>query len=84
MLPSLLFLFLAVARAVWNNLLLPIGNKSLNFEVEGPFLCPTKSFPYITTSLNSHEKRRTDFAKEMASDYNHFLDGPSGAQDCPL
>lgn len=48
-----------VGRSLWNNLLQPVGSKSTNWRKEVPFLCPTKTSPFIATSQNSAYKRRT-------------------------
>ncbi|XP_049939390.1 phospholipase B1, membrane-associated-like [Schistocerca serialis cubense] len=42
------------ANALWNNLMEPVGNKSLEWqETFSRFLCPTQESPYIYTNENS-------------------------------
>eukprot|EP00090_Calanus_glacialis_P018298 TRINITY_DN28387_c0_g1_i2.p1 TRINITY_DN28387_c0_g1~~TRINITY_DN28387_c0_g1_i2.p1 ORF type:complete len:457 (+),score=87.72 TRINITY_DN28387_c0_g1_i2:267-1637(+) len=48
-----------VGRSLWNNLLQPVGSKATNWEKEVPFLCPSKTSPFLATSQNSAYKRRT-------------------------
>ena len=53
--PKYLYSLFSVARGLWNNLLQPIGQKSLTYEaVEAPFLCPSKERPYLATFANSN------------------------------
>lgn len=43
-----------VARALWNNMLEPVGNKTDSWDISNTrFLCPTIENPYLTTRLNS-------------------------------
>jgi len=48
-----------VGRSLWNNLLQPVGSKTTNWKKEVPFLCPSKTSPFLATSQNSAYKRRT-------------------------
>ncbi|XP_065222849.1 phospholipase B1, membrane-associated-like [Planococcus citri] len=42
------------SNALWNNMLEPVGAKSINWNTEfAKFLCPTQSSPYIRTWRNS-------------------------------
>ncbi|KAF7667277.1 hypothetical protein LDENG_00069390, partial [Lucifuga dentata] len=45
-----------MARALWNNMLEPLGNKttSQNFSAEISLKCPSKTSPYIRTYHNSN------------------------------
>ncbi|EEB19893.1 phospholipase B, plb1, putative [Pediculus humanus corporis] len=43
-----------IANAIWNNMLEPVGNKSINWrDTFTRFLCPTEKHPYIFTYKNS-------------------------------
>ncbi len=42
-----------VARALWNNLLQPVGRKTNQFIPDAPFLCPSEELPYLATAANS-------------------------------
>lgn len=44
----------SATNALWNNMLEPIGAKSINWNTEFvKFLCPTETSPYIRTWKNS-------------------------------
>jgi len=42
-----------MARALWNNMLSPMGTKATSWSNEPPFLCPTPTSPYLSTRINS-------------------------------
>jgi phospholipase B1 len=45
-----------VSRMLWNNILQPVGNKLLNYNLTNsylPLLCPDATCPYIRTAMNS-------------------------------
>jgi phospholipase B1 len=45
-----------VSRMLWNNMLQPVGNKMLNYNLTDsylPILCPDAKCPYIRTAMNS-------------------------------
>ncbi|XP_070579176.1 phospholipase B1, membrane-associated-like [Ptychodera flava] len=44
----------AAAKALWNNLFEPVGEKAKNFDPkrEMPLKCPTEENPYICTRKN--------------------------------
>ena len=43
-----------VARALWNNMMEPAGNKTNDWDVSDTrFLCPTIENPYLKTRNNS-------------------------------
>ncbi|XP_060044403.1 phospholipase B1, membrane-associated-like [Erinaceus europaeus] len=45
-----------LARALWNNMMAPLGNKKdfLNLEIEMPLFCPDPNMPYVRTIKNSN------------------------------
>jgi len=40
------------ARALWNNMLQPVGRKSSSWQLDGKFYCPTSRRPYLATNKN--------------------------------
>ena len=42
-----------MGRSLWNNLLQPVGRKATDWRKDVPFLCPSKTRPYLATRLNS-------------------------------
>jgi len=42
-----------VARNLWNNLMEPSWNKSVNYHIKSKLVCPSPSRPFIATKLNS-------------------------------
>ena len=58
-----------MARALWNNLLTPIGLKATSWSRDPPFLCPTASSPYLATRLNSNMANITS----MEEDYANYM-----------
>ncbi|XP_039301947.1 phospholipase B1, membrane-associated [Solenopsis invicta] len=46
------------ANGLWNNLLEPVGAKTMTWEIPfHKFYCPTPKRPYLTTMLNSQQQR---------------------------
>ncbi|XP_078619810.1 phospholipase B1, membrane-associated-like [Branchiostoma floridae x Branchiostoma japonicum] len=43
----------AAAKALWNNMLEPVGSKRTDWHVGEPFECPTEERPYFGTAKNS-------------------------------
>merc|ERR1711871_152634 len=43
------------ARATWNNLFEPVGQKSTDYIVDQPIACPTEGNPFLYTSRNSRK-----------------------------
>uniref|UniRef100_A0A1I8JJE3 Lipase_GDSL domain-containing protein n=1 Tax=Macrostomum lignano TaxID=282301 RepID=A0A1I8JJE3_9PLAT len=39
-------------KALWNNMLEPVGRKATEWNIGGPFKCPTSSRPYFATRKN--------------------------------
>jgi hypothetical protein len=72
---------ISVARAIWNNLLEPVGAKSSTFSPSSPFLCPTDDQPYLATAKNS--ARRMENMKLFAKDYTDMMTR-TGPVACPL
>ena len=42
------------AIALWNNMLQPVGKKSMTINIGEDIICPTEEHPYIFTSKNSN------------------------------
>ncbi|PAA55063.1 hypothetical protein BOX15_Mlig012266g2 [Macrostomum lignano] len=40
------------AKALWNNMIEPVGQKSTSWTPNGPFKCPTSARPYLSTRKN--------------------------------
>jgi len=55
-----------MARALWNNMLTPLGRKSTSWSRDPPFLCPSTSSPYLATRLNSNMANITSMEKDYA------------------
>eukprot|EP00095_Tigriopus_kingsejongensis_P006631 maker-scaffold1179_size56971-snap-gene-0.14 protein:Tk06631 transcript:maker-scaffold1179_size56971-snap-gene-0.14-mRNA-1 annotation:"phospholipase B " len=87
------------ARALWNNLLEPLGHKSTSFNLESkPFLCPTERFPYLATAKNNARESsqgESPYAdngsllhlQELARDFAEMMAYPQNQQltsNCPL
>ena len=58
-----------MARALWNNMLTPIGLKSTSWSRDPPFLCPSSSSPYLATRLNSNMSN----ISSMQEDYGAYM-----------
>lgn len=58
-----------MARALWNNMLQPVGHKTTGWTKDPPLLCPTQESPYIRTRLNSEKVNMT----KMSSDYSSYM-----------
>jgi len=58
-----------MARALWNNMLSPVGQKATSWSRSPPFLCPSPESPYLATRLNS---KKMDMAS-MERDYNSYM-----------
>ena len=58
-----------MARALWNNMLTPIGLKATSWSRDPPFLCPSTSSPYLATRLNSYMSNITS----MQEDYGAYM-----------
>lgn len=43
----------AIAIGIWNNMLQPVGNKSITLNIDDTIKCPTKKHPYFFTNINS-------------------------------
>jgi len=78
-------LSLSVARAMWNNLLEPVGHKTSKITPNAPFLCPSEELPYLATALNSASAAPSPQAamQTLASDYKAMVEAV-GAEQCPL
>ena len=37
------------ARALWNNMLSPLGSKATSWSKDPPFLCPSPQSPFLAT-----------------------------------
>jgi len=72
-----------VGRSLWNNLLQPVGSKTNNWKKDVPFLCPSKTSPYIATKLNSAYQRRTR-TSSLARDWWSLLTTGQSASTCTL
>jgi len=55
-----------MARALWNNMLTPLGRKSTSWSRDPPFLCPSTSSPYLATRLNSNMANITSMEEDYA------------------
>lgn len=42
-----------MARALWNNMLSPLGSKATSWSKDPPFLCPSPQSPFLATRSNS-------------------------------
>jgi phospholipase B1 len=40
------------AKALWQNMFEPVGNKAQSWDIGGPLYCPTETNPYLCTALN--------------------------------
>jgi len=58
-----------MARALWNNMLSPEGEKATSWSRSPPFLCPSPESPYLATRLNS---KKMDMAS-MERDYGSYM-----------
>jgi len=58
-----------MARALWNNMLSPMGSKATSWSREPPFLCPTPNSPYLATRGNSDSMDTTS----MEQDYWGYM-----------
>ena len=80
---------LSVARGVWNNLLLPYGEKYTNFRPDTPFLCPNKRYPYLATAKNSvggfgrEDDKRFRSESQLSNDFWDMV-RQNGMDQCPL
>ncbi|XP_059094569.1 phospholipase B1, membrane-associated-like [Tigriopus californicus] len=79
------------ARALWNNLLEPIGMKSTDFVKDSvAFLCPTEEFPYLATSQNNAYSGGSDESHPVEQLSNDFVEMMSQRENqnraarCPL
>ena len=43
-------------RALWNNMLQPLGQKTTGWSREPPLLCPTPASPYLATRLDIYRQ----------------------------
>lgn len=59
-----------MARALWNNMLSPVGQKATSWSRDPPFLCPSTSSPYLATRLNSASAD----VPAMQSDYAAYME----------
>ena len=73
-----------VARGLWNNLIQPVGQKSSDYNISVPFLCPSKERPYLATSKNG----KSNTSNELLSNMKDFISlmGTTQAQSslCPI
>ena len=76
---------------MWNNLLLPYGQKKTNFRPDTPFLCPNRRFPYLATAKNSGYSDPSSSGREDAHRWEDELSGDfwrmvneNGMDQCPL
>merc|ERR1711874_388715 len=60
-----------MARALWNNMLTPVGKKATSWSRDPPFLCPSISSPYLSTRLNSKSANLSS----MQKDYEEYMEG---------
>jgi len=42
-----------IARNLWNNLLQPVGRRTLDYRPTAPIVCPSRALPYLATKGNS-------------------------------
>jgi len=40
-------------RNLWNNLLQPVGRRTLDYRPTAPIVCPSRALPYLATKGNS-------------------------------
>ena len=75
---------ISVARGLWNNLIQPVGQKSFDYNITVPFLCPSKERPYLATSKNG----KSNTSSELLSNKKDFISlmGTTLAQStlCPI
>ncbi|XP_040574332.1 phospholipase B1, membrane-associated [Lepeophtheirus salmonis] len=71
-----------VSRALWNNLLEPVGLKRRNYRPDTPFLCPTEIHPYLATNVNS--RNSTMSTSDMMQDFMEQIGNEPGRMNCPL
>ena len=75
---------ISVARGLWNNLIQPVGQKSFDYNITVPFLCPSKERPYLATSKNG----KSNTSSELLSNKKDFISlmGTTRAQStlCPI
>lgn len=67
----------AMAEALWNSMVEPVGKKRTNWYVGEPLECPKKDFPYFYTNKNSAEylsgksksfgSQQEDYSQEIQS-----------------
>lgn len=78
------------ARALWNNLLEPIGMKTTDFLKDSvAFLCPTEEFPYLATSQNSaySGSDQSYLVEQLSNDFVEMMslrENQNRAARCPL
>ncbi len=72
-----------IARATWNNLLEPVGLKTLDYDKNVPFLCPTREFPYLATYRNSNW-RNEESMQGLGEDFNQMMRELDGNVRCTL
>ena len=73
-----------MARGLWNNLLQPVGQKSLDYEIGVPFLCPSPQRPYIATHKNSLSSTRTELFSNMEEFVSLMGTLPASSSQCPI
>lgn len=68
---------IAVANALWNNMMEPVGQKTINWSKElDRFICPTDELPYIRTWKNSmpwHQLKRNILVTILKCKGNKWL-----------
>ena len=80
-----MFYFLLVARGLWNNLLQPVGRKSLDYEIGVPFLCPSPERPYLATYQNSlSANTRSELFSNMEDFVSLMGTLPARTSQCPI
>jgi len=58
-----------MARALWNNMLSPVGKKATSWSRDPPFLCPSSESPFLATRLNSN----SNYIFSMENDYSNYM-----------
>eukprot|EP00096_Caligus_rogercresseyi_P005560 TRINITY_DN2135_c0_g1_i1.p1 TRINITY_DN2135_c0_g1~~TRINITY_DN2135_c0_g1_i1.p1 ORF type:complete len:143 (-),score=36.32 TRINITY_DN2135_c0_g1_i1:125-553(-) len=71
-----------VSRALWNNLLEPVGVKRRNYRPDTPFLCPTDIHPFLATNINSRNASMS--TTDMMTDFMEQIGNEPGRLNCPL
>lgn len=59
-----------MARALWNNMLQPVGQKTTGWSRDPPLLCPTPASPYLATRRNSLSMDM----ESMMEDYGSYME----------